>query len=589
MRRILHSLMEPETAITKMIKELLGAGYKPSTILSEVGRAAGCILAETIQAAVPVPHFPRSIMDGYAVRYEDTLGADYSSPRRLRLVGRARIGEYWSRPIGPGEAVEVDTGAGIPPNATAVVPVEHAEERDGWILVYEEAGFGDNVAWPCSDASPGDIIAPRGTPVTPALAAALSAQGITKARIYRPKITIIPTGVELLEPTGKPETPPPGKVYESSSRAVEAMLQSCCVDIERAGIVPDDEEALRQALREALETSDMVLFIGGTSAGTEDIVYRVVADEGIIIAHGLKLKPGKPTILAIVAGKPVIGLPGNPASALNVTEKVVLKILAEAAMAPPRQAAGTVKAELLAPAFPARGRHTTRPVLLLEPGEGTAAPAIPLPCESYMITCFSRGDAEITIPAGLHGGLEPGAIVTAALLNPYWRNTRVIVAELLGRKTLNAIASSGARVKILEAGSQLAIEALQRRACSIAVIDSEDEVEPPPGYEVIETTRTLKLVTRSRNPATLPAYPPTSTLARIQSSLIHAKHYIPCSTTRAAAWLLANGYLDAALLPATDNTPEEAATATTLRQRLTIYYRREAREVAETIASTEAV
>ena len=400
-RKPVKRLIEVEDAIELLVRELSRIGFTERLAKSvNLYEAAWCRCAETIFARICVPHFPRSIVDGYAVRYQDLIGASEDNPAMLRLVGKVSIGEHYNKNIGVGECVEVDTGAGLPLNANAVVPVEYTEScGDNCVLIYTSVGFGENVAWPCSDAAQGDLIVMQSDVLLPQKLAALAAQGISNVKVYKPRITIIPTGVELVKP-GSATKLAPGKIYESASFLVKSLLERGCTSVDVDEIVSDNYREIEVALERALKGYDIVFFIGGTSAGAEDLVYRVLENSGKLLVRGLRIKPGKPTLAAIVEDRLVIGLPGNPISAYNVLLRFAIPLLEKLQIYFGLQANffRDVKARLFVPARPARGRHTFNPAYFIDKRMWV----LPIEFESYMITRFSQTNSVVKLKAGIH-------------------------------------------------------------------------------------------------------------------------------------------------------------------------------------------
>jgi len=303
----------------------------------EVLAALNRVLAEDINASIDVPPFDRAAEDGYAVRAEDTFGASRTSPKRLRIVGKVLAGEDPKIKVTEGTAVEIATGAVIPEGANAVVPVEETElDDDGkHVIIYKAVHPGFDVSKKGEDISKGDVVLRRGTVLGPPQIGVLAALGITRVTVYRkPKVAVIPTGDELVNP-GEPL--PKGKIYDVNTYTLSSVI------LENGGIpviverVPDDLSDLRNALEISLKEADVVIFSGGSSVGVRDFLLDIFSERGKVLFHGAKLKPGKPTLAAIIDGKLVMGFPGYPTSCLSNAYYFLVPVLRKIARLPERK------------------------------------------------------------------------------------------------------------------------------------------------------------------------------------------------------------------------------------------------------------
>ncbi|MBP1450094.1 MAG: molybdopterin biosynthesis protein, partial [Thermoproteus sp.] len=316
-RVVFHDLISLDEAV-----EALAARAKPLGT-EEVGllEAYGRVLAEDVYSQVDVPPFDRSTVDGYAVVSADVAGASELAPAALRLKGRIETGQFPEFELGPGEAVEVATGAPVPRGADAVVMVEYTAERGGSVMVYRSAYPGENIMSAGSDISAGELVLRRCTKLTQREIGVLAAVGRPRVKVFkRPRVAVISTGNELAPP-GAPLAP--GKLYDVNTYSISAaVVEAGGVPIIK-GIVGDDPAQYKRALEEALAEADVVLLSGGTSAGLADLTYRVLGEMGELLFHGIMVRPGKPTVAADVGGKLVVGLPGYPSSALMIFHAVV--------------------------------------------------------------------------------------------------------------------------------------------------------------------------------------------------------------------------------------------------------------------------
>lgn len=326
----------PEFFTTKTVAEAL-AGFRPArrtaTETVPLPEALRRVPAAPVTAPHPLPGFPRSTVDGYAVHAADTYGASEGLPAYLDVRGTVHMGTEPDVTVTPGHAVTMPTGGAIPPGADAIVMIEYtAETMPGTIEVVRPVAPGENIVRPDEDATVGDVLVPGGRPLRPQDLAMLAAAGVTEVTVHRkPLVTIFSTGDEVVPP----ETADlkPGQVRDATASALSALIKDAGGDPHYAGIIPDDPGALEKQLRAALPTSDMLVISAGSSVGTRDETANAVAALGPpgIWCHGLSIKPGKPTLLAECADVPVIGLPGNPRSALVVFRLVGMPVLRQIA------------------------------------------------------------------------------------------------------------------------------------------------------------------------------------------------------------------------------------------------------------------
>ena len=292
----------------------------------ELAEAGGRVLAAPISAPEAVPGFLRATMDGYAVRARDTFGAGAGAPQYLEIKGEVPMGVAPTRGVGGGETLRVATGAMLPPGADAVVMIEYtAEHPDGTLEVRRSVAPGENVLSPGEDVAPGERLFPAGRRLRPQEIGLLAALGIRRVAAYKkPRVAIISSGDEIVP---LDEKPGPGQVRDSNAYLAAAQVAEWGGLPLRHGIIPDDFDALRKTLAAALEASDLILVSGGSSVGVRDLTLSAIEDlpDAEILVHGVALRPGKPTILAALGqqpAKPLLGLPGHPASAAVVMEVI---------------------------------------------------------------------------------------------------------------------------------------------------------------------------------------------------------------------------------------------------------------------------
>jgi len=386
--------------------------------VEEVGlaEALGRVLASDIFAPEDLPGFERSSMDGYAVRASDTFGASEGLPAYLELTGEVPMGAPAEIAVGPGQAVRISTGGVLPEGADAVVMVENTELSGATIEVVKGAAPGDNTVRPDEDVARGTFLFSRGQVVGPAQVGALAALGIQSVQVFkRPLVAIVSTGDELV-PTEK--RPGPGQVRDVNTAALCAAVVQAGCGARAYGIVEDDFDTLLTTSRAALRECDALIISGGSSAGVRDLTVDVLRELGEpgVLAHGIYLKPGKPTLIAVCDGRPVLGLPGNPASALAVFREVMvplLKRLAGEEPGPTSIVPRVVEAVIERSVSSATGRLELVPVSLrLESGKLMATPVLG---KSSLIGTLARARGQVRIPEGSEG-LEAGERVTVELL-----------------------------------------------------------------------------------------------------------------------------------------------------------------------------
>jgi putative molybdopterin biosynthesis protein len=464
-----------------------------------LAEALGRVLAEDVVARVDVPSFDRSNFDGFAVRAADTYGAQEESPKLLRLLAEIIATAVVPQiEVEPGDAVEIATGGMLPRGADAIVMVEHADTDGDELLVRRAVNAGFGVSFAGTDISAGETVLRRGDRLTSRETGVLAAIGETTVVVRRrPRVAVISTGDEIIPP-GEPMRA--GLVYDSNARVIaDAVRELGGVPIE-LGIVSDDADQLRAKLRDAIASCDVVLLSGGTSKGAGDISYRVVRelDDPGVVAHGVALKPGKPTCLAVTGGKPVVILPGFPTSAIFTFHEFVAPVLRKLAGLPDENRE-VLTARLAVKVNSEIGRTEYLLVGLVERGEGELPrySAFPMGKGSGSVTAFSRADGFVTIPRHQEL-LDAGETVDVRLLGRdlHAADLVVIGSHCVGLDfLLGKLHEQGFHTKCLAVGSTAGLDAVRRGECDLAGIhlfDPEtgkynspfltDELELIPGY-----------------------------------------------------------------------------------------------------------
>jgi molybdopterin molybdotransferase len=367
--------------------------------------AAGRVLAEPALAAVDLPPFPSSAMDGFALRSNET-------PGRLRVELRSAAGRPAKRALEPGEAIGIATGAVVPTGADAVVPIEHVVDDGSTVQVAEAVRPGENVRGRGGDIRAGEVVTPSGVRIGSAQMAALAAAGIaTVTCARRPAVAVITTGTELRSP-GEPLEP--GEIYESNGRMLEVALTAGGAVVTRLAPVEDDAAAHRAAFAKALE-ADVVVSSGGVSVGPHDLVRAVAAELGAReLFWGVAMRPGKPLSFAVRGSTLVFGLPGNPVSSLVGAALFVLPALralqGDSSPGPRWQSgtlAGSVRRNGHRDDFLRARTSVTDDGTMLEPVVGQ---------ESHMIVHAAAADALVHVPRG-EGELPTGASARYVLID----------------------------------------------------------------------------------------------------------------------------------------------------------------------------
>jgi len=286
--------------------------------------AMGRILAEDIHSDIDLPDFPRSIMDGFAVKGASTFGASEGNPAYLVVKGSVAMGESSNLSVGPGEAVRISTGGMLPAGTDSVVMVEHTGTIDDTTIeVYRSVAPGQNMVTVGEDIKRGEAILPAGQPIRPQETGLLAALGRQKVGVYkRPVVGIISTGDEIVPVS---DVPGPGQIRDVNTYTLMSQVLEVGAVAVPFGIVHDDYDALRTKCVQALEQCDLVLVSGGSSVGARDFTIDVISamEDSAVLFHGISISPGKPTILARIQQKQFWGLPGHVVSAMVVFSRIV--------------------------------------------------------------------------------------------------------------------------------------------------------------------------------------------------------------------------------------------------------------------------
>jgi len=379
-------------------------------------RARGRVLAEDLYSAVDLPHFHRAAMDGYAVKAKDTFGASQSLPAYLKLAGVMEMGKEAARPVATGEAIRISTGGMMPPESDAVVMVEYADEVEGGLVeIHRGVSPWQNVIQIGDDIKKGEMVFQRGRRLRAHDLGALTGIGISSVPVYRqPRIALISTGDEIVDADTDPL---PGQVRNINQHSLAGLIEECGGELKDWGVVRDDKDQLTKAIGEALEWGDLVLLSGGSSMGAKDIALETILSfaDSEFVFHGISISPGKPTIFAKACGKPILGLPGYPVSALVIFDLFagpLIRRLAGQDTETVTRFTKTVQATLKTNISSQVGREDYVRVTLERDADRLLA--IPLPTKSGAIFTLVKADGMVRIDLN-QDGLEPGEEVEVIL------------------------------------------------------------------------------------------------------------------------------------------------------------------------------
>lgn len=475
-RKIFKKLVGVEEAWESFYKH-----YKPGPLGVEdvsIEKAYGRILAEDVTSPIDVPGFDRALMDGFAVIAQDTFGAEEDTPIKLRYVGKVEAGDKPEVEVQSGTALEIATGAPMPKGSNAVVMVEYTQRDGDSIQVFRAVAPNENVMAAGTDIMVGELIQRRGDRLTSRELGVLAAIGLKFVRVYRrPRVAILSTGNEIVLP-GEPLRY--GKIYDVNSNAIIGALTEIECEPIFLGIVTDNLDDMRGKLKKAFDSADAVITSGSTSAGVGDLLYRVINDLGEpgLIVHGLSVKPGKPTIMAVVDGKPLFGLPGYPTSALMIYQSVVQPILAKMAGLATTRAGLKVRGRVAFRIFSAKGRREFLPVHLVA-DEAGGYMVYPTMGGSGAITSLAMADGFVDIPENMDF-LDEGDEVAVELFSSELKPADLVIigSHCSGIDVLlSQLHSShpGLTAKVINVGSVGGLQAVKRGEADLAGIHLLDE------------------------------------------------------------------------------------------------------------------
>ncbi|HEB75252.1 MAG TPA: molybdopterin biosynthesis protein [Nitrospirae bacterium] len=466
-RRIYQTNTPLQEAVGKWIEAVAHLVPKEGEIVP-VPQSAGRVTAAAVHARISSPFFHSSAMDGYAVRFHETFGATETNPLRLRIDE---------------EAIPVNTGEPLPQGFNAVVMVEDVSIDGPFIEITESVTPYQHVRTVGEDIVQTELILPENQRIRPVDIGAMLAGGHTEVSVRKkPVVTLIPTGSEVVEPGTTPLRP--GNIIDFNSYMTGAMVNEWGGEYRRQDVVSDDKDLLKEKILDSLEDSDLVVVIAGSSAGTRDFTPDAVGELGNVIVHGVGIRPGKPVLLGIVEGRPVIGLPGYPVSAY-ITFELFAKPLVHHLLGIEPERPDTLKARLSRPAASSLGQEE---FLRVKVGKvGRTYIATPAGRGAGALMTLQRADGIVRIPA-MSEGIAQNTEVEVALLRSRDEientvvcigshdNTLDVLANILKKRT-HSYSLSSAHVGSM--GGMMAIKKMEAHIAGTHLLD-----EPTGEYNV---------------------------------------------------------------------------------------------------------
>ncbi len=467
-KRNIYLKMKPLAEARGIVQDRFAAPDPPHTEMLAVPDAVGRILAKPVFARLSAPNFHAAAMDGIAVRAEDTFGASETEPRQLTL-GR--------------EALSINTGHVLPAETNAVIMIEQVNDLgDGRVEIEAPAFPWQHVRRMGEDIVATELLFPRNHMVSAYCVGALLAGGIFEVEVYRPpRVMIIPTGSELVDWQGDPTiVPAPGQVLETNAYMLGKLVEAAGGVYQRHGIMTDDPAAIEKAVAAAIDDGcDLVLMVGGSSAGSEDYTKSVVESLGEVLVHGVTIMPGKPVLIGAVQGKPVFGVPGYPVSAIIAFEQfvrpLIRRFIGQPDDVPERVAVQTTRK------IPSKlGLEEFLRVKLGQVDGQTVA--APLPRGAGCITTITEADGLLRIPANTEG-LNDGEAAVAELIRPRAALEKTLLIVGSHDNTLDILAdeirrgASGLTLSSSHVGSLGGLMAIKRGVCHLAgahLLDTSD-------------------------------------------------------------------------------------------------------------------
>lgn len=475
-KRIFRKFISLDEARVRLTKYLSSIPKRSDEIFTS--EALGSTIFEDIISKFDVPPFDKSLMDGYAVRAQDTFGAEEFKPIKLKLIGSIEMGEEPKFSVKQGTTVEISTGAPIPKGANSVVMLEYTRRKNDWIEIFRSVVPGENIIETGADLRMGEVILNKGYQIGAKEIGLLSAIGINKVKVYKkPKVGIISTGDELIKP---------GDVYEkwkifdiNSSTLRSSVIESGGIPI-FMGIVPDNIEKLRKTLNSSLKLCDLVLLSGSTSTGTRDYLVSLMNEIGKpgVIVPGISIKPGKPTIVAAEKDKMIFCLPGNPTSALAIFHILIRPIISKMSGINGVLDSYSISGKIASRVFSAKGRLELLPVYILLDKKGNLI-IHPTYGKSASISSFALADGFMLIPENREI-VEEGEAVRAIPFNKDFTPADIVFSgsHCVGLELIISMIrkkNPSIKIKSIHVGSIGGVNSIKRSESDIAGIHLFDE------------------------------------------------------------------------------------------------------------------
>jgi molybdopterin molybdotransferase len=392
------NLLSPVQALDLLFEHL---NPQPQEEEISTAEALQRVLIKPVIATTPLPPFDRTTVDGYAVRARDTYGASETLPAYLSLAGEVLMGAAPDLELQAAQCALIHTGGMLPPGADAVVMLENTQiARAGEVEILKAVAVGENVIAEGEDVRAGEPVIPAGVSLRAAEIGGLMALGVTRVRVgRRPRVGILSSGDEVVPPEMETR---PGQVRDVNAYTLSALVREAGGIAQRYGIFPDRSEALQSAASKVLAECDLIVITAGSSASTRDLTAQVIGKLGSpgVLVHGVNVRPGKPTILAVCGCKAVIGLPGNPVSALVIASLFVTPVIRALQGEKSTRPRARVSAILTVNLASQAGREDWIPVRLLEQsqtGGGKRFQAEPVFGKSNLIFTLARADGYVRI------------------------------------------------------------------------------------------------------------------------------------------------------------------------------------------------
>jgi putative molybdopterin biosynthesis protein len=457
--------------------EIINKNYliKPKGEKIKIDYTLGRTSFENIYSPIDVPGFDRSSMDGFAVIAQDTFGVDETTPVELKLIGKIEAGEKSELSLIKGECIEISTGAPIPKGANAVVMVEYTIKKNNSIKIFKPITMGENIQATGSDIMRGELIVRKNQLITSREIGIISATGLNEMTVYRqPKIAVLSTGNEIIELGQDLDY---GKIYDINSHTIIAAIREVGGEPTHLGIIKDNKEQIKEVISNALGKYDIILTSGSTSAGIGDVMYNLFNELGKpgVLVHGIAIKPGKPTIIALIEETLIIGLPGYPTSALSIFDVFVKPIITRLS-GRIKDKSEKIKATISQKIVRKGGRKELLPISIIKTEKGYAL--YPILKGSGAISTLAEADGYIELSEKTSIIEEGEEVIVNLYPKVIPANLIFIGSHCIGLDLLIELLKAkyeSVIIKVINVGSLGGINAIKRGEADIAGIHLVDE------------------------------------------------------------------------------------------------------------------